>query len=210
VTAKKWFMKRVGITGGIGSGKSTVCVIFEQLGIPVYYADQQAKWLMVNDETLRRAIVSLLGPEAYLPQGQLNSSWIAGRVFQQPPLLQQLNALVHPAVAAHSEQWHCQQSSVPYTLYEAALLYESGGYKKMDSMITVTAPLPVRIERVMLRDRCSREEVEARIARQLPEEEKVARADFVIINDGQQSLIAQVLQVHHSLLFPEKKNGRPA
>ena len=206
---KKLFMKRVGITGGIGSGKSTVCMIFEQLGIPVYYADQQAKWLMVHDESLREAIAALLGAEAYLPQGQLNSRWIASRVFQHPALLEQLNALVHPAVAAHSEQWHLRQSSVPYTLYEAALLYESGGYKKMDCMITVTAPLPTRIERVMLRDQCSREEVEARIARQMPEGEKVARADFVIVNDGQQSLVFQVLQVHHSLFAPEDKNGRP-
>ncbi len=193
-------MKRVGITGGIGSGKSTVCVVFEQLGIPVYYADQQAKWLMVHDERLREGVVVLLGAEAYLPKGQLNSRWIAGRVFQQPALLQQLNALVHPVVATHSEQWHASQSSVPYTLYEAALLFESGGYQKMDSMITVTAPLPVRIERVMQRDHCSREEVEARIARQLPEEEKVARANFVIVNDGQHSLISQVLHIHHSLL----------
>lgn len=202
-------MKRVGITGGIGSGKSTVCKIFEQLGIPVYYADQQAKWLMVHDEPLRASVVALLGTEAYLPQGQLNSEWIAGRVFHQPALLQQLNALVHPAVAMHSEQWHLGQSSVPYTLYEAALLYESGGYKKMDSMITVTAPLSLRIERVMKRDQCSREAVETRIARQLPEEDKVAMADFVIVNDGEQPLVFQVLRIHQVLVSSQNNNGRP-
>lgn len=196
-------MLRVGITGGIGSGKSTVCHIFALLGIPIYDADSQAKRLMEHDPTLRTQIEALLGHEAYLSSGPLNRPWIAERVFGYPELLQQLNALVHPAVGRHSDEWHHQQTNVPYTLYEAALLFESGGYRKMNRMITVTAPLELRIQRVMARDHTERAAVEARIARQMPEEDKVAQSDMVIHNDGQQSLIQQVLDIHRRLCLEQ-------
>lgn len=191
-------MKKIGLTGGIGSGKSTVARIFEVMGIPVYYADDRAKQLMVQDPELKAGIVALFGKEAYRG-GELDRAHIANLAFTDPSLLKKLEALVHPAVLADGERWHEAQQGVPYTIKEAALLFESGSYQALDEIIVVTAPLEVRIERVMKRDQTSRDSVEARIARQLPEEEKAARADFVIVNDGSRSLIRQVWEIHRQL-----------
>ncbi len=190
---------KVGITGGIGSGKTTVCKIFETLGIPVYYADERAKWLMANDTTLKSKIKQLLGDSAYDQEGQLDRKHIAQIVFHDPEMLKQLNAIVHPAVANDSRDWNRAQSQAPYTLREAALIFEVGIDKQLDYVIVVTAPLPLRIERVLGRDATSREAIEARISKQMPEEEKVKRADFVILNDGEHSLIHQVLAIHQQL-----------
>ncbi|HMN88777.1 MAG TPA: dephospho-CoA kinase [Saprospiraceae bacterium] len=190
---------RVGITGGIGSGKSVVCKIFEVLGIPIYYADERAKWLMVNDLNLMNAIRASFGNSTYDANGQLNRSYLADKVFHDEQQLQRLNALVHPAVARDSESWNALQVGIPYTLREAALIYEAGIDKQLDKVIVVTAPLEVRIQRVMMRDRAPREAVEARISKQMPASEKVQRADFVIYNDGTQSLIRQVLKGHNQL-----------
>lgn len=187
---------KVGITGGIGSGKTTVCQIFEALGIPVYYADQRAKWLMVHDPALVAGIKQLLGGQAYLADGSLDRAYIARRVFNDAELLQQLNLLVHPAVAKDGERWHCAQKGVPYTLKEAALLFESGSYQAMDKMITVFAPEEMRLQRVLARDGGEPEAVRARMKNQMPEEEKMRRADFVVYNDGRRSLVQQVLEIH--------------
>lgn len=191
-------MLKAGITGGIGSGKSTVCRIFEWLGIPVYYADDRAKQLMTEDEDLRAEIRMLLGEEAYLSDGSLNRAHIAGIVFSDADMLGKLNALVHPAVHRDGEAWHLRQSA-PYTLREAALLYESGGYRLLDKMVVVTAPVELRIERVMARDSVDRSAVEARLSKQWPEEKKVEMADFVIVNDGIKPILPQILQVHRAL-----------
>lgn len=191
-------MLKVGITGGIGSGKSTVCRVFEWLGIPVYYADDRAKQLMTEDEALRSKIRLLLGEEAYLPDGSLNRAHIAGIVFSDAVMLRKLNALVHPAVHRDGEAWH-QQQTTPYTLREAALLYESGGYMLLDRMIVVTAPEALRIERVMARDGVDRSAVEARLSRQWPEEKKVEKAHYVIVNDGSRPILPQILAIHESL-----------
>ena len=200
-------MLKIGLTGGIGSGKSTVARIFEVLGIPVYYADDRAKQLMASDPELIRAITGLLGAGAYDAEGRLNRSWIAQRVFADPALLKQLEALVHPAVLADGDSWFEAQSGKPYAIKEAALLFESGGYKALDKIVVVTAPLALRIQRVVGRDKTTPEEVEARIRRQMPEEEKVGLADFVILNDGAHSLIRQVMDVHEQLLsLSSKKN----
>lgn len=192
-------MLKVGITGGIGSGKTTVCRVFEWLGIPVYYADDRAKWLMTHDTALRQGITELFGTEAYLPDGSLNRAHIAGRAFQDSGVLKKLNNLVHPAVHRDGEGWH-QAQNAPYTLREAALLYESGGYRLLDKMIVVTAPEELRIQRVTARDGTARAAVEARIAQQWPEEEKVALADYIIRNDGETALLPQILEVHRRLL----------
>lgn len=192
---------KVGITGGIGSGKTTVCKIFETLGIPVYYADMRAKWLMAQDPALVASIKELLGLKAYREDGSLDRAYIAQEVFGNATKLQQLNQLVHPAVAEDGERWHEAQKGVPYTLKEAALLFESGSYLAMDKMITVFAPEELRIQRVVARDHSSPEAVRARMAQQMPEEEKVRRADYVIHNDGQQPLIPQVLAIHRELLL---------
>ncbi len=199
---------RVGITGGIGSGKTTVCQIFQLLGVPVYYADDRAKWLMNNDPVLQQGLLQQFGEKAFLPDGALNRPHIAAIVFNDKSQLAELNALVHPAVKEDGEEWAATQQS-PYTLREAALLFESGIYKSLDKLITVTAPESIRIARVVARDQTTEEAVRARMANQWPEEEKVKRSDFIIQNDGQRSLIQQVWELHRHLLtisqeLPEK------
>lgn len=189
-------MKKIGITGGIGSGKTTVCKIFESLGIPVYYADDRAKALITEDEQLIFNIKKLLGNEAYHKDGTYNRQYVANIVFNDTEKLIQLNALVHPAVAKDTIQWHQSQSKVPYTLKEAALIIESGGYQALDYLITVWAPKEVRIQRVLKRDGITRGEVEARINKQMPEFEKLKKAHFVVINDGETSLVEQVVRLH--------------
>ena len=193
-------MLKVGITGGIGSGKTTVCQIFASLGIPIYYADERAKWLMSHDPDLVRAIKDLFGNQAYSENGQLNRSHLSKIIFTEPEKREQMNALVHPAVWKDGEQWNAVQKEVPYTLKEAALIFESGGHRQLDKIIVVTAPEELRIARVVERDQVDAEAVRARIAAQLPESEKVALADFVIINDGQHLLIPQVLTIHRELI----------
>lgn len=192
-------MYHLGITGGIGSGKTTVCKIFETLGIPIYYADERAKHLMSHDPALVAGIIELFGIEAFLEPHILNRAHIAQVAFNDKEKLTQLNALVHPAVAKDGMAWQAAQKDVPYTLKEAALLYESGSYRSLDKIIVVTAPLELRIQRVIARDGAKREDVEARISKQMPEEEKVKRADFVIYNDGQQALLPQVIGIHRRL-----------
>ena len=193
---------RVGITGGIGSGKSTVCRLFETLGVPVYDADYWARWLIVEDPALRAAITRLFGAEAYLPDGSYNRSLVAGIVFQDPEKLAALNAAVHPVLEQHSRRWHEEQarSGRPYTLKEAALLVESGSQQYLDALIVVTAPEALRVRRVMARDGVPEDAVRARLRNQLPEAEKVKRADFWVVNDGEHALIPQVWQIHQALL----------
>ena len=192
-------MLKIGITGGIGSGKTTVCKMFEILGIPVYYADARAKALMTKDPALVAQIKNLLGKKVYQKDGSLDRKRIAKIIFNDREKLVQLNALVHPAVAIDGENWHKSQTNAPYTLKEAALLVESGSYKSMDYLISVWAPKELRIERVQIRDNASREEVEARIDKQMPEMEKLKIADLVIINDEKTSLIEQVVRIHKYL-----------
>ncbi|GAB4497814.1 MAG: dephospho-CoA kinase [Saprospiraceae bacterium] len=193
---------RVGITGGIGSGKTTVCQIFESLGIPVYYADDWAKWLISNDEALKKGIVEIFGNKAYTEAGAYNRPFVAKIVFENKAKLAALNALVHPAVERHSRDWHDKQAAigVPYTLKEAALMIESGSHQFLDFLIVVTAPEDLRVQRVMQRDGVSAEQVRARMANQMPETEKVKLADFVVVNDGERMLIPQVWQIHHQIL----------
>lgn len=191
---------KVGITGGIGSGKSTVCKIFEILKIPIYYADDRAKALMVTNPTLIAGIKKIFGVEAYLPNGSLNRQHIAQIAFSDKGKLAQLNGLVHPAVHADGSAWTKAQIGVPYTLKEAALHFESGGYKLFDKTITVFAPKAIRLQRVLQRDKTTTAAIEARMNKQMPEEEKIKLADFVIYNDGSQSLIRQVLAIHKRLI----------
>ncbi len=194
---------RVGITGGIGSGKSTVCRIFQEaLGIPIFYADIWAKKLINYDPDLRKGIIDLFGAEAYTPDGAYNRPFVAKIAFADSAKLAALNALVHPAVETESLDWHQHQAELgcPYTLKEAALLVESGGYKHLDFMIVVTAPEALRMQRVMDRDRLTEEEVRARMRGQLPEEATLKLADFILINDGSQMLLPQVWEIHQAIL----------
>lgn len=193
-------MLKLGITGGMGSGKTTACRLFELWGIPVYYADIRAKALMTEDAALRKALTGLFGKEIYLADGALNRPHLAGLVFQNEPMLNKLNSLVHPAVKHDYERWHLKQKNVPYTIKEAALMFESGSYKQLDAVITVTAPIELRIQRTMQRDRTTREAVLHRIRHQLGETERNRRAQYVLHNNEHHSLIEQVAFLHQQLI----------
>jgi dephospho-CoA kinase len=193
-------IRQVGITGGIGSGKSVVCRIFKTLGIAIYDADSRAKELMTTDGILIHEIKKEFGNLSYHPDGKLDRSFLARMVFQDDARLKKLNELVHPRVAIDYQHWVEDQKS-PYVIREAALLYETGADKLVDFMMVVSAPESVRVARVLKRDVHRTEaDVKAIMARQMPEEEKIKRADAVIINDDRQALLPQVLKLHERLL----------
>lgn len=192
-------MKKIGITGSIGSGKSTVTNIFSALGIPVYDADSRAKMLMITNPGLIDAIKHLFGPDAYLASGELNRAHIASIAFHETSVLSQLNALVHPAVFSDFDEW-CAQQSTAYVLKEAALMFESDSYKQLDEVIVVTAPEELRITRTMSRDHISREAVLSRMNNQLSQEEKLSRGQYEIRNNEQELLIPQVIALHQQFL----------
>ena len=191
-------MIRIGITGGIGSGKSSVCRIFELFDVPVYYADSRAKWLMNNNETLKHSIKEVFGKTIY-NAGGLDRKKMAAIVFNNRDALAQLNGLVHPAVAKDTKNWFEKQSNHPFALKEAALIFEVGGEKNLDKVITVFAPEEIRIDRVIKRDQTNRDAILARMKNQMPEMDKVAKSDYVIINDGNHGLISQVISLYHQL-----------
>ncbi len=190
-------MLKVGLTGGIGSGKSYVSKIFRELGIPVYDADSRAKALMISDE-VREKVIDTFGPESYL-NDSLNRSYLAEKVFKDETELAKLNSIVHPAVREDHTHWHAEQQA-PYTLREAAILYESGAFEDCDYVIVVTAPEDLRIKRVMERDGVEEEAVRARMKNQWAEEEKVKRADFILSNDEGQALLPAVVEIHEKLI----------
>lgn len=189
----------IGITGGIGSGKSTVCRIFQLLGIPVYASDDRAKWLMANDTALKSGISSAFGEESYLPDGTVNRVYLAEKVFSDPEKVKQINALVHPAVGRDFKTWAENQNS-PYLLKEAALLFETGANKELDKVINVSSPLKIRVARTLMRDP-HRDEAQINhiINQQIPDEEKNEKADFVVKNTENKLLIPQVLEIHRKL-----------
>lgn len=193
-------MLKIGITGGIGSGKSTVAKIFELLGIPVYYADAAAKDIMNRDPELKAQVQQHFGADVYDSNGQLDRKRLGNIVFNDQEKLQLLNSLVHPATIRDSEQWSLRQKS-PYVLKEAALLFESESFHYLDKVIGVSAPQPLRILRVMQRDKVSRNEVFARMHKQMDETIKMRLCDYVIYNDEQQMVIPQVLKLHEELLL---------
>lgn len=193
-------MIKVGITGGIGSGKTTVCKIFELLGVPVYYADIEAKEILNSDLGVRSNVLKTFGDSVLNDEGQIDKKKLASFVFNNKENLEKLNSIVHPAVREHFENWLNQHSSQKYILKEAAILFESGSYKLVEKIITVVAPLELKINRTMERDKITREQVEQRINNQISDEEKIKRSQFVIHNDEQQLLIPQILEIHHQLI----------
>jgi len=196
-------MLRIGITGGIGSGKSTVARIFGVLGIPVYYADGAAKRLMNEDPRLIEQIIQHFGSNAY-EDGKLNRSYISSMVFNNKEKLDLLNSIVHPATIRDSDDWMKLQNA-PYVLKEAALIFESGSQQGLDYVIGVSAPAPLRIHRAMKRDGISRAEVTARMTRQIQETIKMRLCNFIIINDEQTMLIPQVITLHNKLMELSKE-----
>jgi dephospho-CoA kinase len=188
----------VGLTGGIGSGKSLVSKIFACLGVPVYEADSRAKWLLTHNEALKEAICQLLGKEAYQLDGSYNRAWVASQVFGNQAKLQALNGLVHPVVFADGDEWVKANAQQPYLIYEAALI--KGGNKRFDKMILVYAPTEMRMARTLKRDPQRNEnEIRAIINKQTSDEEWLSTSNYVIYNDDSKLVIPQVMAIHKQL-----------
>jgi dephospho-CoA kinase len=196
---------KIGITGGIGSGKSIVCKIFSQLGIPVYEADAAAKQLMNTDQELISNLKKEFGEKIYNSKNELNKKALAEIVFNNPHALKKLNNLVHPAVRIDFDNWINKNNSAPYVIEEAAILFESGANKHMDYIITVSAPEDLRFKRVMMRDNVSEEYVRNISKNQMDDKEKIKLSDFEIVNDDTQLLIPQVLHLHDHFLSLSNK-----
>ncbi len=191
-------MKLIGLTGGIGSGKSTVASLFITLGIPVFESDERAKYLMINDPIIRENILMLFGMEAYIPNNELNRAWIASRVFTNEKLLNQLNGIIHPAVYSDLVNWanKDEQLASPYLIQESAILLEENLTDRLHAVILVVANEKARIERVMNRDQVTKEQVLQRMQYQWPDEKKIPLSDYVIYNDGERPLINQVMDIN--------------
>ncbi|HZJ36199.1 MAG TPA: dephospho-CoA kinase [Gillisia sp.] len=195
-------MKVIGLTGGMGSGKTTVANFFKELGIPVYIADDQAKSLMNTSAEVKSKIIGLLGKKAY-PDGILDRKYVAAQVFNSEEKLEKLNSIVHPAVANDFENWKNSQNS-PYVIYEAAILFEKGGNKKCDAVILVTAPYEERIKRIKSRDKSSEEDIEARMKHQWSDSKKRKLADFQIKNLNLRNTRERVRKLHEIILISDK------
>ena len=195
----------IGVTGGIGSGKSIVCKLFSCLGIPVYDADSRAKWLTSHDAGIRRAVINLLGPQSYSVNGEYNRSFVSAQVFNNPGLLKKLNGIIHPAVGTDTDAWTKLHDDAPYVIKEAAIMNRAGDHNNLDFVIVVKASMELRLKRIKNRDaHRSEDEIRAIIARQISDEERDAIADFSIDNNENAALIPQVLQLHR--LFLEKSS----
>lgn len=191
-------MLKIGITGGIGSGKSTISRVFATLGAGIYDADSRAKWLMSNDPKLKSEIILEFGEQSYSVEGELNRAYLGSVVFSNPEKTKLINRLVHPRVAQDFETWIKKQSG-NYIIKEAALLIESGSYKQLDRIILVKAPETLRIQRVLERDpQRSKETVRSIIDKQMSEEEMEKYADHVIDNSGNKNILKEILQLHQS------------
>ena len=196
-------MKKVGITGSIGSGKTVICKVFSLLGIPVYNADDAAKELMNKDAGLKNEIKKSFGEDIFIPSGKdelLDSKKLASIVFNNPKELSRLNAMVHPAVARDFEQWIAKNNNAAYVIKEAAILFESGAHNNVDVVILVTSPEALRKQRVLSRDQVSEKDFDARQANQWAEDEKRKHADFIITNDEHELVIPQVMTLHQNFL----------
>ena len=192
-------MIKVGITGGIGSGKSMACEIFSRLGVPVYNADSRAKWLMNNNIPLKQQLIAHWGNQVY-KNNQLDRSFLAGIIFEDKTAIEFINSLVHPAVRIDFQKWCSLFVDKAYVIQEAALLFESNACKDIDIMVAVFSPENIRIDRVCKRDHVSKEQVIQRMNNQLSDEDKVKRSEFVIYNNEEQSMLEQVVKLHQILI----------
>lgn len=192
-------MIKVGLTGGIGSGKTYIANIFSELGIPVYNSDERGKYLMEHDFIVKEKLFEVFGPESF-SDNKLNREYLAKQVFNNNSKLSAINKIVHPAVHEDFNHWVKINSGNQYLIKEAAILIESGAYKELDLLIVVTAPIPTRINRVIKRDNLSRVDIEKRIANQLSDQERINYADFVINNDGTMLVKTQIQEIHNKIL----------
>ena len=190
---------KIGLTGGIGSGKSLVCEIFGILGVPVYQSDQEAKSIINTDRDVREQMIREFGEDIYLATG-INAAKLSGIIFKDKSALEKVNSIVHPVVRKSYSEWCQINKHFPYHVKEAAILFESGTYRDVDRVITVFAPLEVRLKRVMDRDGSNESLVRARMNNQLPEEKKVKLSQHVIYNDNVQPVLSQVLELHELFL----------
>jgi dephospho-CoA kinase len=193
----------IGLTGGIGSGKSTVAEIFKHLGVPIFIADLESKHILETDRALQAKLAEILGWEL-LKNGQVDKLYMAQKIFTDQSLLQAVNALLHPLVGKAFDRWALLNEQSAYVIREAAILFESNSYQDCEKIIVVTAPRALRIKRVMVRSNLTAEAVEARMAKQWPQEKKDSLADFLVDNSGKQSLIKQVLTIHENIIRTAK------
>ena len=192
-------MYQIGVTGGIGSGKTLVCSILKILGIPVYNADREARRMLNTHPVLQEGVMGLLGKEAYR-DGQLDRAYVESRVFGDREMLEKLNNLIHPAVREDFRNWVSGCSGVPYVVKEAAILFESGANRLLDLTVLIYAPSDLRIRRVMERDQVTREDVKRRMMHQMDDEEKRILADEIIVNDDREMLIPQIVALHEKII----------
>ena len=190
-------MKKVGITGNIGSGKSYVCKMFEKLGIPVFYSDDETKKLYLIP-SVKELIVNRFGEEVYFEDGTLNRKLLSYHLFKNEEAMKFIESVLYPALNQHFDEW-CEQQTSPYVLYESAILFEKNYGKYFDKIIFVSAPEDIRLQRVMKRDDCTEENVRSRMRLQMSEETKLSKADFVIYNDGDKALEPQVETINKQL-----------
>lgn len=189
----------IGLTGGIGSGKSLVADFFKLLGIPVYISDWEAKKLMQTNNLIRKDLIEAFGSAVYFESGELNRFKLAKIIFNNKEALKKVNAIVHPQVRLHYQEWLLKQVDSPYVIQESAILFDTGLYKNFDKIITVTADKDIRINRVVERDSCTKESILERMSQQISEKEKIAKSDFVIYNNSE-LIIPQIIAIHKQLL----------
>jgi dephospho-CoA kinase len=193
----------VGLTGGIGSGKTTVANFFKELGVPVYIADDEAKQLMVRSKVIKRKLIALFGEDAYVDK-ELNKPFIASKIFRNKDYLQKMNGIVHPKVASHFKRWLKKQDSA-YVIKEAAIIFEHNKEANYDFIVTVIANLDDRINRVIKRDNSNKSKIESIIRNQMSDEEKIKKSHFIIKNDSLEDTKSQVIKTHQSILKHTKK-----
>jgi len=194
------FPLQIGITGGIGSGKSIICKLFACLDVPVYNADSRAKWLTTHSSEIKNRITELLGGDAYTSDGEYNRTYVASKVFNDPELLSNLNSIIHPAVLTDTSDWVKKHSSYRYVIKEAAIMNRAGDRNELDFVVVVEAPMALRIERILQRDRREVKEIKSIIDRQVSDEQRRKIADFTIQNDESSALIPQVLELHRKFV----------
>ncbi|MCW0482262.1 dephospho-CoA kinase [Gaoshiqia sediminis] len=187
-------MLKIGITGGIGSGKSTICHFFRLLGAPIFEADLEAKKIMNQSPVIRSNMQMLFGKDIYLANQTIDRKKLAGLIFNSPPLLEKVNSIIHPEVRKYFFEW-CEKQKAPYIVHEAAILFESGFYRMMDQTILVTAPLEERIKRVMARENTNEEDIRNRISKQWPDEEKMKLATYILNNNNEELILPQLIEL---------------
>lgn len=194
----------VGLTGGIGSGKTTIAKMFHELGVSIYIADIEAKKLMHTSDTIKKELIAAFGEKSYV-NGELNRSYISNIVFNQPEKLQKINAIVHPRVGQHFKEWYKAHRNENYIIKEVAILFENDSYKQCDKIITVVAPIEERFRRILLRDATTRDAIQERMNNQWSDEKKIALSDYVIYNDDLLKAREQVIKIHQEISLLSKK-----